>query len=100
MPARAATIAIATSTQESKLYGEHGDRNKLGLFQQRPSQGWGSAEQILNPYYSINTFFDALARVDGYESMKVTEAAQLVNGPRSRRPTPTTRRMRVSWPPR
>ena len=79
MPARAATIAIATSTQESKLYNvEHGDRDSLGLFQQRPSQGWGSAEQILNPYYSINTFYDALARVDGYESMKVTEAAQLV----------------------
>ena len=79
MPARAATIAIATSTQESKLYNvEHGDRDSLGLFQQRPSQGWGTAEQILNPYYSINTFYDALAKVDGYESMKVTEAAQLV----------------------
>ena len=79
MPARAATIAIATSAQESKLYNiEHGDRDSLGLFQQRPSQGWGTAEQILNPYYSINTFYDALARVDGYESMKITEAAQLV----------------------
>ncbi len=79
LPARAATIAIATSAQESKLYNiEHGDRDSLGLFQQRPSQGWGTAEQILNPYYSINTFYDALARVDGYESMKVTEAAQLV----------------------
>ena len=44
MPARAATIAIATSTQESKLYNiEHGDRDSLGLFQQRPSQGWGTA---------------------------------------------------------
>ena len=79
MPARAATIAIATSTQESKLYNvEHGDRDSLGLFQQRPSQGWGTAEEILNPYYSINTFYDALAKVDGYESMKITEAAQLV----------------------
>ena len=79
MPARAATIAIATSAQESKLYNiEHGDRDSLGLFQQRPSQGWGSEQQILNPYYSINAFYDALARVDGYESMKITEAAQLV----------------------
>jgi hypothetical protein len=79
MPARAATIAIATSTQESKLYNiEHGDRDSLGLFQQRPSQGWGSAQEILNPYYSINAFYDALARIDGYESMKITEAAQLV----------------------
>ena len=79
MPARAATIAIATSTQESKLYNiEHGDRDSLGLFQQRPSQGWGTAQEILNPYYSINAFYDALARVEGYESMKITEAAQLV----------------------
>ena len=79
MPARAATIAIATSAQESKLYNiEHGDRDSLGLFQQRPSQGWGTADQILNPYYSINTFYDALARVEGYESMEITQAAQLV----------------------
>jgi hypothetical protein len=79
MPARAATIAIATSAQESKLYNiEHGDRDSLGLFQQRPSQGWGTTEQILNPYYSINAFYDALTRVEGYESMQVTQAAQLV----------------------
>ena len=79
MPARAASIAIATSAQESKLYNvEHGDRDSLGLFQQRPSQGWGTAQQILNPYYSINTFYDALARIDGYESLRITEAAQLV----------------------
>jgi hypothetical protein len=79
MPARAASIAIATSAQESKLYNvEHGDRDSLGLFQQRPSQGWGTAEQILNPYYSINRFYDELAKVDGYESMRITEAAQLV----------------------
>ena len=70
MPARAATIAIATSTQESKLYNiEHGDRDSLGLFQQRPSQGWGTAQEILNSYYSINAFYDALARIEGYESM-------------------------------
>ncbi|MGH3362882.1 MAG: hypothetical protein ACRDOM_10540 [Nocardioides sp.] len=79
MPARAASIAIATATQESKLYNiEHGDRDSLGLFQQRPSQGWGTEEQILNPYYSINAFYDALARIDGYETMKITEAAQEV----------------------
>jgi hypothetical protein len=79
MPARAATIAIATSAQESKLYNvEHGDRDSVGLFQQRPSQGWGTAQQILNPYYSINKFYDELAGIEGYESMQITEAAQLV----------------------
>ena len=79
MPARAATIALATAYQESKLYNlESGDRDSLGLFQQRPSQGWGSEEQILNPYYSINAFYDALDRIGDYESMRVTEAAQEV----------------------
>jgi hypothetical protein len=79
MPARAASIAIATSAQESKLYNvEHGARDSLGLFQQRPSQGWGSRQQILNPYLATTAFYDALQRVDGYETMRVTEAAQEV----------------------
>ena len=79
MPARAATIALATAYQESKLYNlEGGDRDSLGIFQQRPSQGWGTPEQILDPYYATNAFYDALDRVDGYESMQVTEAAQEV----------------------
>jgi len=79
MPARAASIAIATSAQESKLYNvEQGDRDSVGLFQQRPSQGWGTRQQIMNPYYSINAFYDELAKIDGYESMRITEAAQLV----------------------
>ncbi|WP_282580359.1 hypothetical protein [Nocardioides sp. InS609-2] len=79
MPARAATIALATAYQESKLLNiEHGDRDSLGLFQQRPSQGWGTEEQILNPYYSINAFYDGLIGIDGYDSMRITEAAQAV----------------------
>jgi hypothetical protein len=79
MPARAASIALATAYQESKLYNlESGDRDSLGLFQQRPSQGWGSRQQILNPYLSTTAFYDALQRVDGYETMRVTEAAQEV----------------------
>ena len=79
MPARAASIALATAYQESKIYNiEHGDRDSLGLFQQRPSQGWGTREEILDPVYSINKFYDALARIEGYESMQVTEAAQAV----------------------
>jgi len=79
MPARAATIALATAYQESKLYNlESGDRDSLGLFQQRPSQGWGSREQILDPYYAANAFYDQLAKLDGYEGMRVTVAAQRV----------------------
>ncbi|WP_036506527.1 hypothetical protein [Nocardioides sp. URHA0020] len=79
MPARAATIALATAYQESKLYNlESGDRDSLGLFQQRPSQGWGSEDDILDPYYATNAFYDALARLDGYEGMRVTVAAQRV----------------------
>jgi hypothetical protein len=79
LPARAASIALATAFQESKLRNlDHGDRDSLGLFQQRPSQGWGTAAQIRRPYYSINRFYDELQKVDGYQSMRITEAAQKV----------------------
>ena len=79
LPARAATIALATAYQESKLYNlESGDRDSAGLFQQRPSQGWGTRDQVLDPYYATNAFYDALESVDGYQEMRVTEAAQQV----------------------
>jgi hypothetical protein len=79
MPPRAATIAIATAMQESKVRNvKFGDRDSLGLFQQRPSQGWGTAQQILDPEYSTNKFYDALEKVDGYESMDIAQAAQKV----------------------
>lgn len=79
LPARAATIAIATAIQESKLRNiKYGDRDSIGLFQQRPSQGWGTVEQILDPEYSTNAFYDALVKVKGYESMPITEVAQEV----------------------
>jgi hypothetical protein len=79
LPARAATIALATAYQESKLYNvETGDRDSLGLFQQRPSQGWGTRQQVQDPYYAANAFYDALEKVGGYESMRVTAAAQQV----------------------
>lgn len=79
LPPRALTIALATALQESDLANiEHGDRDSLGIFQQRPSQGWGTVEQILDPVYSTNAFYDALVRVDGYQDMAVTEAAQAV----------------------
>ncbi|TIC87355.1 hypothetical protein E8D34_09465 [Nocardioides sp. GY 10113] len=79
LPARAVSIALATAYQESKLENiEHGDRDSLGLFQQRPSQGWGTEEQVLDPVYSTNAFYDALEKVDGYEAMEITDAAQRV----------------------
>ena len=79
LPARAASIALATAYQESDLTNlESGDRDSLGLFQQRPSQGWGTPEEILDPVYSTNAFYDALAEVDGYESLEITVAAQEV----------------------
>ena len=79
LPARAATIAIATALQESKLSNiSHGDRDSVGLFQQRPSQGWGSREQILDPVFSTNAFYDALIKIDGYQALPITDAAQRV----------------------
>jgi hypothetical protein len=79
LPARAASIALATAYQESDLRNlEGGDRDSLGLFQQRPSQGWGEPEQILDPAYAAHAFYDALVRIDGYRSMEITVAAQAV----------------------
>ncbi len=76
---RATTIAIATAYQESKIHNiDYGDRDSVGLFQQRPSQGWGTVEQILDPTYSIGKFYDALVKVEGFESMEITDAAQAV----------------------
>ncbi|HWS58979.1 MAG TPA: hypothetical protein VN257_10595 [Actinotalea sp.] len=79
LPARATTIALATGLQESKLRNlDHGDRDSVGIFQQRPSQGWGTVEQIMDPVFATNAFFDALVLVAGYEELAVTEAAQAV----------------------
>lgn len=79
LPPRASSIAIATALQESKLRNiKFGDRDSLGLFQQRPSQGWGTAEQILDAVYSTNKFFDALVKVTNWQTRDVTEVAQAV----------------------
>ena len=79
LPARAVSIALATAYQESKIVNlDHGDRDSLGLFQQRPSMGWGTEEQLQDPYYAANAFYDALEKVEGYEAMRITEAAQEV----------------------
>ena len=87
LPARAATIALATALQESGLRNlDYGDRDSVGLFQQRPSQGWGSVPQIMDPTYAAGAFYDALVKVDDYESRPITEVAQEVQ--RSAFPTP------------
>jgi hypothetical protein len=79
LPSRAVTIALAAALQESKLINvEYGDRDSVGLFQQRPSQGWGSQGQILDPRYSAGKFFDALTKVRGWQTMRLTAAAQAV----------------------
>ncbi|HEY0186527.1 MAG TPA: hypothetical protein VGC67_03480 [Cellulomonas sp.] len=79
LPARAATIALATALQESKLINiDYGDRDSVGLFQQRTSQGWGTVEQIMDPVYSTGKFYDSLVAVPGYTELEITEAAQAV----------------------
>lgn len=79
LPARAVSIALATAYQESKIRNlAHGDRDSIGIFQQRPSQGWGTVAQIRDESYAINKFYDALEKIDGYETMRITEAAQKV----------------------
>ncbi|MFC9175077.1 hypothetical protein [Streptomyces sp. NPDC057107] len=79
MPERAVTIAIATAIQESTLRNiDHGDRDSVGLFQQRPSQGWGTVAQIMDPVYSAGEFYDHLAEVPGYSRLPLTVAAQRV----------------------
>ncbi|RKN21336.1 hypothetical protein D7147_11275 [Micromonospora musae] len=83
MDERAAVISIATSLQESKLenlghLGDANDHDSLGLFQQRPSSGWGTPEQITDPEYSTMAFLKGLKQVDGWQDMPLTEAAQTV----------------------
>jgi hypothetical protein len=83
LPKRAAVISIATSLQESKLenlghLGDKNDHDSLGLFQQRPSSGWGSPEQITDPEYSTLAFLKGLKQVDGWQDMPLTDAAQTV----------------------
>ncbi|WP_441245300.1 C40 family peptidase [Kitasatospora sp. McL0602] len=79
IPVRGQVVALATALQESGLRNiNYGDRDSLGLFQQRPSQGWGTAEQIMQPVYASTKFYEGLKQVSGWESMTVTQAAQAV----------------------
>jgi hypothetical protein len=79
LPARATVIALATAQQESRLRNlDHGDRDSLGLFQQRPSQGWGSPDQLQDPVYAAGKFFDHLVEVPGWETGDLTTVADTV----------------------
>ena len=78
-PPRAWLVALATAMQESTLRNiNYGDRDSLGLFQQRPSQGWGSPAEVTDPVYSTTIFIERLLEVPGWETMPVTVAAQTV----------------------
>jgi hypothetical protein len=77
LPRQAVTIALAAALQESKLHNlDYGDRDSVGIFQQRPSEGWGPAARLEDPVYATTKFFAALTQVRGYATMPVYQAAQ------------------------
>ena len=77
MPVRAVTIAYAAALQESNLANVgYGDRDSVGVFQQRPSQGWGTRHQLLDPVYATTKFFGALAAIPHYQRLRIYKAAQ------------------------
>lgn len=79
VPEHGQLIAIATAMQESTLRNlDHGDRDSLGLFQQRPSQGWGTPTEIMNPTHAATQFYQHLLALPHWERMSVNDAAQAV----------------------
>ena len=79
LPERAIVIALATAMQESTLRNlDYGDRDSLGLFQQRPSQGWGTPEQVQDPVYAAGKFYDGLVQVPGWDTGELTVVADAV----------------------
>ena len=79
VPPRGWVIALATAMQESNLHNlPGGDRDSVGLFQQRPSQGWGTPDQLHDPVYAATTFYQALLRIPNWQNMALIDAAQAV----------------------
>jgi hypothetical protein len=77
LPQRAEVIAIATAMQESRLLNlPYGDEDSLGLFQQRPSRGWGTPSEVMDTRYAATAFYSHLAQVPGWQSLPLTVAAQ------------------------
>lgn len=76
---RAASIALATAFQESGMRNlDYGHADSIGLFQQRPSKGWGTVEEIMDPWYSATAFYKALVKVKGWEEDDINDVAQAV----------------------
>jgi hypothetical protein len=76
---RAASIALATAYQETGIRNlTYGDRDSVGLFQQRPSQGWGSKQQLMDPSYAAGKFYDALVKIKNWETEDINNVAQKV----------------------
>jgi cell wall-associated NlpC family hydrolase len=72
-------VAIATAIQESHLHNlSGGDRDSEGLFQQRPSQGWGTPAEVTDPVHASRSFYTHLKNVPGWQDMPVWKAAQSV----------------------
>jgi hypothetical protein len=79
LPPRAASIALATAYQETGIRNlDYGDRDSVGLFQQRPSQGWGTKRQLMDPYYATGKFYDALVKIDNWENADINDVAQKI----------------------
>jgi len=77
LPRQALTIAYATALQEAKLENpSSGDLDSVGIFQQRPSEGWGTAAQLQDPAFAAAAFFGALVKVPNYTTLPVYQAAQ------------------------
>jgi murein DD-endopeptidase MepM/ murein hydrolase activator NlpD len=80
VPPRGWVIAVATSIQEDALRNSKvaNDHDSLGLFQQRPSQGWGTPAQVTDPVYASRKFYEHLLQVPGWQQKPLTAAAQAV----------------------
>ncbi|HET6920987.1 MAG TPA: hypothetical protein VFI46_16210, partial [Jiangellaceae bacterium] len=79
---RAAVVALATARQESGIRNlDYGDRDSLGVFQQRPSQGWGTPGQVMDVAHATTSFLRHLVQVPGWQTMRVTDAAATVQRP-------------------
>jgi hypothetical protein len=79
LPPRAAVIALAAAEQESRLVNMRGgDLDSAGLFQERPSAGWGTYRQVTDPAYASRAFYRVLLKVPGWQHLPVTVVAQAV----------------------